>query len=297
MIAKNNRLSERLRAIERREFSFSEHDKDGINFADGYYRIRPANDLKTRRAAYELVYRLYREKGYADPRPSGMWLSLFDVLPETVTLVVEHGKKVVGCLTVVFDSSFGLPADELYRDELNRMRKADRRLAEIISFGVDPEAQFGNEILVKLFNCIYLVARKIRRATDFINTVNPRHTGFYKRTLLFEKAGDVRYYDKVGGAPAALMKLDLRKGEKYIYEAHNEAGDQKEYKHTLLKYFYSPLKEEAAVIEELKRSLHPMNEEEIRYFLMDETDIWYKAEFREQYYLEKRCSLAAVTVA
>ena len=93
------------------------------------------------------------------------------------------------------------------------------------------------------------------------------------------------------------MKLDLRKGEKCIFQAHNRTMNQKEYKHTLLKYFYSSLKEETIVTEELRRSLCPMNEDEIRYFFMDETDIWYNADCRERYYLAKRCSLAASTVA
>ena len=64
-----------------------------------------------------------------------------------------------------------------------------------------------------------------------------------------------------------------------------------------IKHFYSPLREETAAAEELKGSLSPMNEDEIRYFFMDATDIWCNADYREQYYLDKRCSLKALTVA
>jgi hypothetical protein len=66
--------------------------------------------VRARRAAYRLVYELYLEKEYALPHPSKMWLSIFDALPETATLVVKRGDGVVGAVTVVFDSDIGLPA-------------------------------------------------------------------------------------------------------------------------------------------------------------------------------------------
>jgi hypothetical protein len=52
-----------------------------------------------------LVYSLYIEKGYAKLNPANdMWLSLFDALPETTTLLVEREGQAVGTLTVIFDS-------------------------------------------------------------------------------------------------------------------------------------------------------------------------------------------------
>ena len=64
------------------------------------YCIKIANNFGTRRGAYELVYRLYSEKGYADRNDSGMWLSLYNLLPDTTTLVVLRENEVVGTLTV-----------------------------------------------------------------------------------------------------------------------------------------------------------------------------------------------------
>ncbi|MFH1024403.1 MAG: hypothetical protein V1809_13570, partial [Planctomycetota bacterium] len=172
-------------------------------FEDGRFAIRVAGDLESRKKAYRLVYQLYREKSYARHDPSGMWLSIFDAVPETTTLLVERisDGAAVGALTVVFDSPLGLPADNLYSGELNSFRDAGRRLAEIVSLGVAEGVEAGREILVKLFNHAYLLSRKIRGATDFVITVNPRHVRFYERSMLFEKAGPERVYGKVGGAP------------------------------------------------------------------------------------------------
>jgi hypothetical protein len=81
---------------------------------DGEFRITVANDFESRRSAYELVYRLYRERGYADENQSRMWLSLYNLLPDTTTLIVLRGDEVVGTLTVVCDGPLGLPGDTLY---------------------------------------------------------------------------------------------------------------------------------------------------------------------------------------
>jgi hypothetical protein len=51
----------------------------------------------------------------------------------------------------------GLPADELYRPELDALRAQGRRLSEIVSLGVAEEAGAGSQILVKLFNFVYLL--------------------------------------------------------------------------------------------------------------------------------------------
>jgi hypothetical protein len=281
---RTNRLTEVLRRLEDTARFEPVAESSGVDFADGLYRLRPAADLATRRAAYRLVYSLYLEREYARPHPSRMWLSIFDALPETTTLVVERAGRVVAALTVIFDSPLGLPADRLYKPEIDTLRARGRRVAEIVSLGVDPRAKRGKQILVRLFNAVYLLARKIRGATDFVNTVNPRHAGFYKRTLLFERAGEEHDYDKVGGAPAVLLRLDLDRGEKYISRAHGPRESRPPAR-TLYGMFYSP-QEEAIVTGKLKRSVRIMTERELRYFFAEKTALLKSAPARQRHHVE-----------
>ena len=110
-------------------------EKNGIQFFDGDCTIRIANRLEFRQKAYKLIYSLYLKSGLAKETPGELWLSIFDALPETTTFLAEDEKaQIAGALTVVFDSPIGLPADELYKTEIDELRQANRQVCEIISF-------------------------------------------------------------------------------------------------------------------------------------------------------------------
>ncbi len=251
-----------------------------FSFGDGKYTIRVANDLESRRKAYRLIYKLYLEKEYARPHPSKMWLSIFDALPDTTTLLVERTDtgEAAGALTVVFDSPLGLPAENLYKPELDALRTAGRRLAEIVSLGVAEEAAAGSQILVKLFNFAYVVARRIRSATDFVITVNPRHVAFYRRKFFFEEAGPERDYDKVGGAPAVLLSIPLDTPDRVT---------GKERERTIYRFWMGET-EESATTTAITRQSRPMDGRDFGYFFVAETDLLAEATAAQRAFIQER---------
>lgn len=177
---------------------------------NGEYGITVANTLEDRKRAWRMVYASYLEKGYAEASPEQLWCGLYDALPQTTTFVVTRNDVDVATLTIVFDSDFGLPADQIYRDELDRLRRKGRRLCEVVSLASNEnDRRQGIEVLKHLFKLSLHMASKVVDATDFIITVNPHHAAYYERKLLFNRVGDVRSYAKVGGAPAVLLSLDL----------------------------------------------------------------------------------------
>ena len=263
------------------------------------YRIKIANDFATRRSAYELIYRLYREKGYANPNDSRMWLSLYNLLPDTTTLVVLQEDEVVGTLTVVFDGSLGLPGDKLYKEEIDVLRKTGRKPAEIISLGVaDKGRRASRDILVKLFNYVYLVSRHLKDATDFVITVNPHHAAYYHKTLLFEEWGPEYTYEKLGGAPAVLLRLNLEIPYRAVAEPHMEELCQR----THYRFFHTT-EQERKILPDLEMQLDPMSEEEFYYFAMamEKTDLWDHAGpskkcYLSGYHFEAMMGIEAVSV-
>ncbi len=277
--ARPSRLTRHLRRLEQQDLGGPDF-RGSFSFDGGRYTIRTANDLESRRKAYQLVYRLYREKEYARPHPSEMWLNIFDALPETATLLVEKAGtgEAVGALTVVFDSPMGLPADDLYGPELDTLRASGRRLSEIVSLGVaeGPEAGASSRILVKLFNVVYLLSRRIRGATDFMITVNPRHVRFYERTLLFQPAGPERSCAKVGGAPALLLRLDLSVPEERVRLEHGPVEGRPPKSRTLYPMFHAPA-EEPEVVAGLGAQLRPMSAGEFDYFFSSATNLLAEA--------------------
>lgn len=193
---------------------------------DGKYEIIVARTLEERKRAWRMVHISYLEKGYARPDGDGLWCGLYDALPQTTTFIVSRDGTDVATLTIVFDSMVGLPADSLYRDELDKLRTKGRRLCEIISLvSRESDRKQCVEVLKHMFKFAYLMACKLVDATDFIITVNPHHSAFYEKKLLFRREGDVRFYEKVNGAPAALLVLDLDEAPgRYIEHYGNAEG-------------------------------------------------------------------------
>jgi hypothetical protein len=226
------------------------------------------------------VHDLYLEKGFTEPLEGGMWLSVANLLPDTVTLVVERDDTVVGTLTVVFDSELGLPADLLYRDEVDSFRIAGRAPAEIISLGVAAEGRRASQqILVKLFNYVYMTSWYLRGATDFVITVNPHHAEYYRKTMLFEKIGEAKDYDKVAGAPAVLLTVPLE-----TPTFLDRPGKQEVKRRTHYRYFHTP-EQEDEILPELASQLGPMTEAEFLYFAMGRSRVWKKASRAEKTHL------------
>ncbi|MBA4389198.1 MAG: hypothetical protein C0404_14590 [Verrucomicrobia bacterium] len=188
--------------------------------------ITVAQTLPEKKRAWRMVYQSYLEKGYAKIDSDELWYGLYDMLPQTTTFIASRDGIDVATLTVVFDSEFGVPADQLYHDELDRMRQDGRRICEIVSLASnESDRRQGIEVLKHLFNVGFHMASKLVDATDFIITVNPHHASYYERKLLFRRHGEERSYAKVGGAPAVLLVLDLTTAnERYLDEYGPDNG-------------------------------------------------------------------------
>lgn len=173
------------------------------------YTIRVANSASSRERAYRLACRVYRQSGFM-PHGEERCVSAYDMLPQTITLLAEddHG-EAVATVTLVFDSPFRLPCDEIYAVELDAPRREGKRLAEVTRLAIAPEHTGCRILLVQLFNYAYIFAAKVHGATDFVIEVNPRHAAYYQRLLKFEIIGPERSCPRVSGAPAVLLGLPL----------------------------------------------------------------------------------------
>ncbi len=182
--------------------------------SNGRCNVRVAATIEERKRIWTMVYQVYARSGYAKPDEGGLWYSKYDAIPNAYPLMVERDKELLASLTVLPDSEIGLAADILYKREIDALRQAGRHPCEIISMASkEKNLRHGAEIVKHIFKLGYLVASRILQCTDFLITVNPRHARFYERTLLMERLGKVREYGKVGGAPAVLMRLDLKTAE------------------------------------------------------------------------------------
>jgi len=165
------------------------------------FHIRAAQADAQRLAARQLVRRMYSHRGYLTPEADE------PVNPHTVTLVVARDDEPVGTLTVGFDSPRGLLCDELFKPEVDALRRAGRKVCEFTKLALDVDGH-SQQVLASLFHMAYLHAHRLRGADDVLIEVNPRHVGYYRRMLDFRVVGEEKLCPRVN-APAVLMALDL----------------------------------------------------------------------------------------
>ncbi len=239
--------------------------------ANGQCSIRVASSIEDRKKAWSLVYQKYAESGYAEPDNSGLWYGPHDVLPGAFTFLVERGSELLATLTVAPDSSLGLAADQLYRDEIDLIRAAGRKPCEIMSLACrEKNLRHGAEIMMHLFKLAYLVASRLMKATDFMITVNPRHVRFYERILLLKRIGAEKEFGKVGGAPAVLLNLDLTTAEQqYLRHYGNKEG-------SFYRFFVNP-ETEKGLLRMLFRQHGMLDEASVQHFFMEKRNILQNA--------------------
>ncbi len=257
-------VSRALRALQddrdRGASSWDSQPWDGA--IEGGFNLHVANDRATRERAYRLAQRVYRGCGYACDGES-LSVSPFDADGRTLTLLISDRDGLdAATISLVFDSRSGLPCDQIYKDELNVMRRQGRGLVEVTRLAIDAKHKLCKGLLLRMFYLIYNFARCEKRFDDFVIEVNPRHVGYYRRLLCFEQVGPERPCPRVQGAPAVLLRFDLSMPERDPGSQENgEAADAR----SLVSLFGSR-PEERVVGEFLMRSHRPMSAADARYF-------------------------------
>ncbi|MFO7188284.1 MAG: long-chain N-acyl amino acid synthase [Pseudomonadota bacterium] len=159
------------------------------------FKIRLAKSAGFRREASTLVSRRYSDRGYIVPGiPSD---------PDLYSFLAYDDGAVVGTVSIRLDSPRGLSADELYREELDALRRRGWRICEFTRLAVDVRTA-SKPVLAGLFHTAYLYASVVRGYDHAVIEVNPRHVGFYERALGFEQIGPERINRRVN-APAVLL--------------------------------------------------------------------------------------------
>ena len=237
------------------------------------YRIRVASDRGTRQRAYAFANRLYGRAGLLPVltedgfKAQSLLVCPYDARPDTFTLLAEDLEgRVAGTMTLVFDAPEGLPCDEIYGAEVDALREGGARIVEATRLSLDDEALFSEQVFLRLINFLFIYGVRVRRCTDLVIEVNPRHVKFYRRMLRFEPLGPERPCPRVNGAPAVLLGL---KTEIYAREMQRQAGlahtDDAQGVENLYARFF-PRAQEERIARFLAQGQRPMSAEELRSF-------------------------------
>ena len=198
----------------------------------GAFKIRLARSHDYTRAASTLVQQRYAKRGYralTTPSNPNIW---------TFSAYVEG--HVAGSITVRLDSSEGVAADALYRNEIDAIRRARHRVCEFTRLAVEATRR-SQPVLAGLFHTAYLFAWRIRNFDYVVIEVNPRHVGFYRRSLGFDVIGSQRHNASVD-APAVLMGIRFADIARHLHR-HVGAVKRPTKARSLYAYGFSPAEE------------------------------------------------------
>jgi GNAT superfamily N-acetyltransferase len=167
-----------------------------------------AREPATIEEAFGLVYQAYTEVGLQAETDSRIRFTKYHVIPSTKVFVavfrpeltkpeferghVNDNKQVVGTLTLVLDSSLGLPVEQVCGTEIQEMRDQGAKLAEVIALAIDPQFRRHN-VMMFLYKIMFEYAR-LKGVTDICCAVTKRHIEFYRDILLFRPLGQLLPY-------------------------------------------------------------------------------------------------------
>ena len=170
----------------------SEHGEGNLAFRAGL-----ATSQTQLGEALDFVRHNYRQVGYLMPD------SLAPTASESITALAKRHAKIIGTISLWRDGPAGLQADEIYGDELGRMRARGARLGELGRLAMDSRTP-PVTLLLSLFDKVAKAGHAQWHITDFVVECNPRHSGFYRRMFGFTAIGGNRDCNQVG-APAVLL--------------------------------------------------------------------------------------------
>jgi hypothetical protein len=161
--------------------------------------------------AFKLLHDSYVAEGFMKPELSGLRLTSYHALPTTSTLVAKWNDEVVGTVSLIRQSSMGLPLQQIF--DISEIEDKGDQIVEISSLAIrrDFRGNFGH-ILLPLCKFLYEYCIRYLRVDQMVIAVNPRQLALYESIMLFRtiKAKPVPSYSFVNNAPAVGAVMDLR---------------------------------------------------------------------------------------
>jgi hypothetical protein len=159
----------------------------------GTLKIRLARMFEERRAD------VMRQR----PGDASAGLPGFNQDPNLYTFLAHNDGAFVGSLSVRLDSTRGLAADELYRDETGPLREAGSRVCEFLNLSVDMNS-VPKRALACLFHAAYLFAGEVWACDYGVIEVPARHADVFRAGLGFDVIGEERVNPQTSTQEALL---------------------------------------------------------------------------------------------
>ncbi len=177
----------------------------------------------------QLVYREFAKHRYVDPN-SASWKELpkHNLHPTSATFVARYRHRVVGTISVILDSEIGLPLDDTYKEEIDKLRQQNRKICQFTQLAVDrtflkfrrKEGKRMSQlfVFVPLFKLSFQYCA-LHAVDYFVMTINPKHESFYKNVMMCHEVGDSKRSPALNHAPTSARGCHVQEAMSWSHKS------------------------------------------------------------------------------
>lgn len=207
-------------------------DLDQISF-------RTANTPNEYLAAFNLVYKVFVDRGFVQPSSAPFRLAPQHCNPDSRVFIgvakETNIERLIYSVSLFPDSDKGLPMDDVFSPQLDELRGQGRFIVEAGHLAADPHYKTNTMNIPMLGNKIlFHYAHDVLQADDIVITTHPKYKWIYEDLLLFTKIGEIDQYGYANNNPAIALRLDIRT----IKDRYSEIYENKNYKNNLHDFFF-----------------------------------------------------------
>ncbi len=137
------------------------------------------------RQAFNLVYEEYKKRKVIGDCDIGLRITKYNMLPSTTIFIAVKDDEVIGTVSLILDTSIGLPADKI--TNLKQMRKSGHRIAEISALAVKQKyKKKTNFLFMSLTTLCNRFAHEIVGCRYIVAVVNKAYGYVYSDMFLFK---------------------------------------------------------------------------------------------------------------
>ena len=126
-------------------------------------------------------------------------------------MLARKSGTAISTASLIFDGQLGLPAESIYGEEIDAIRRRGLRLAEVGCLADRRESPTRFIQVFRQLSKLIAQAAAVRGCNGLIAATHPRHARFYIRQLGFEQFGEIRSCPYAQGNPAVALLLDFEK--------------------------------------------------------------------------------------
>lgn len=182
------------------------------------YKFKAANSPKEFLTALKLVQDVYTREGYVNAEEASCSCRILEnhFFEKTTVFIGKKDDQIIFTVSLFPDSPYGLPMDQVYKQELHHLRRQGRVIGEVGCLATHPEFRDGSQNIPMHGNKImFKYAMEHLKIDDLVITVHPKHAMVYKKILMFDELGksEIKPHPKVNGNPAVALRLNLHEAE------------------------------------------------------------------------------------